>query len=146
MKKIVAAGLALTASIAVAQQPPAPPPGAPPRHEVAMKARAAEDIALLLDLKPAQRPALDAWLAAMPAFGPPMPPRAGEGHAPPEEGAFLERLDAMEKQIGVARSFYGQLDAQQKRRFDALERVRHAPPPGGRMMNRMPHPGGDRPE
>lgn len=164
MKKIIAVGLALTASMSAAQQPPAPPPGGSPRpdpaREAAMKARTAEDMALLLDLKPAQRPALDAWLAAAPAFGPPRPPRPGEDPpadraARPEDMSFLDRLDGMEKQIdaadarrkagfAAARSFYDQLDAEQKRRFDALEHVRHAPP-GGRMM-RMPHPGGEPPE
>ena len=157
MKKIVAAGLALTASISVAQQPNAPPPGGPPQRDAArdaeMKKRSADDIALLLDLKPAQRPALDAYLAAGPGFGPPMPPKPpADRLVRPGEQGFLERLDGIEKQlaaedsrrragIAAARSFYGQLDARQKQLFEALERVRHAPPPRPQMIMRL-HNGG----
>lgn len=157
MKKIVAAGLALTASIAIAQQPQSPPPGRPPQRDAArdaaMKARAADDIALLLDLKPAQRPALEAYLAAGPGFGPPMPPKPPVDRlVRPGEQGFIDRLDSMEKQIAVegsrrragiaaARSFHGQLDARQKALFEALERVRHAPPPRPHMIMRL-HDGG----
>lgn len=157
MKKIIAAGLALTASMSTAQQPQqqrqSPPPGGPQRHDAAMKARAADDIALLLDLKPAQRPALDAYLAAGPGFGPPMPPKSPVDRlARAGEQGFTARLDAMEKQItaedarrragiAAARSFYGQLDARQKQLFEALERVRHAPPPRPQMIMRL-HDGG----
>ena len=165
MKKIIAIGLALTASMSIAQPPSSRPPAPSrpgPAGEAGDKAQTAADIALLLDLKPAQRTALDAYLAAMPAFGPPppRPPRPVEGgpadHPParPEALSFIARLDAMESRIeaddarrkaGItaARSFYGQLDERQKQRFDALERVRRAPPPppGGRVMPPMPHPG-----
>ncbi|MGF7148424.1 hypothetical protein FHS96_002052 [Sphingomonas zeicaulis] len=161
MKKIVAACLALTASIGVAQPPQSPPsPGGPPQrdaaHDATMKARAADDIALLLDLKPAQRPALNTYLATGPGFGPPMPAKPPVDRlVRPGEPGFIERLDAMEKQIAAedsrrragivaARSFYGQLDARQKQLFEALERVRHAPPPRPQMIMRLHHggPGG----
>ena len=114
-----------------------------------MRARHADDVALLIGLRPDQRPALDALLATI------MPPHGerehGEGHAamgdmsaPPavDEGtlarldkmsAHVDRANAEAKQrIEATRKFYAGLTPDQQRRFDALERLHH-----GAMHERM---------
>ena len=144
--------LALPAS---AQQPR--PEGPPGRPDIAsMRAREAGDIALLLGLSAAQRPLLDAFLASGPPphgrFGPPpLDPRAPRMTPPETPPTFEQHLAKMEealasrtaeerRRIALARSFYASLDARQRGLFEALERLRHAPPgpgpfagPGGPM-------------
>jgi len=142
---MLALALAASASLVQAQiRPPMPPGGK------AFDARREEDLALLLDLTPAQKPALEAWLeASRPG------PRGFHPDGPPPATAqtFGERLDDIEKGqaeagaqarawIAAARSFYAQLDPHQRQLFEALERLRPpmgpmhhggpgGPPPGG---------------
>ncbi len=108
------------------------------RADRAGGARRADDLALLLDLKPGQRSALDAFLkAAHPGMG------KGRMGRPPEDAApgatppsFTDRLDRMEaattrhadaarERIGAIKAFYTSLDPHQKQLFDALRRMRH---------------------
>lgn len=116
------------------QAKPAPAPGIrppmPPGGK-AFEARREADLALLLDLKPAQKPALADWLEAPRpgprGFHPDDPPPA----TPP---TFGERLDAMVKVQTeastqgrawiAAATFSAQLDPHQRQLFDALERLR----------------------
>lgn len=110
-----------------------------------MQAREADDIALLLNLRADQRPALAAFLGSM---TPPPPPWVGEGRSaqngpqtmPPKEG-FAQHLDRMTqdtarrsaedmKRIAAARTFYDALDPTQRRAFEALLRLRHGRGPG----------------
>lgn len=107
-----------------------------------MQARDADDMALLLGLRPAQRPALTAFLQSM---VPPPPP--GGDRAPDKEDdaassdGFARHLDRMAadsarrseedtRRIAAARAFYASLDAGQRRAFDAVMRLRHGPGPG----------------
>lgn len=148
-------------SVGMAQAQPRMIERRPPSDMKMFEARRTADLALLLDLKPAQKPALDAFLTST-RHG--RPPEADEeGRAPPPLASvprsFSDRLDAMEKRltesnarrqarIVAARQFYDQLDATQKQRFDALERFR---PPAwggpGRIIHhrRMVAAGGDVP-
>lgn len=115
----------------------------------AFEAQRAADLALLIDLKPAQKAAFDAFIASR------RHDRRGEaddaGGPPPSASgprSFPERLDAMEKRltessarqrarIVAARQFYDRLDAAQKQRFDALDRLRPSPWGGsGRIVHR----------
>jgi hypothetical protein len=140
------AALLLLAAPALAQQTPATPapaaprPGEPPRPDFAkMEAERAGDMALLLELTPVQRPALDAFLrAGRPGPDAPPPP-------PPAPGAadnFLQRLDRMEADharmearfrahIAAAKAFYQQLNPHQRQLFEAMERLQHRPGPHG---------------
>lgn len=106
-----------------------------------MRARHADDVALLIGLRPDQRPALDAFLATiMPPHGerqggegrPPM----GDAAAPSANEGTLARLDKMsahvdranaeaKQRIEATRKFYASLTPDQQRRFDALERLHH---------------------
>jgi len=151
MKPILAALLTVAALPAAAQNTPAPTPGAAPmmRHRDPammqqmmhqMRQRHADDMALLLDLKPAQRPALDAFLKAS-------HPGRGEGrmgHRPegapaadarPTPPSFAERLDRMDQfaarraeaghqRIAAVKAFYQSLDPRQQQLFEAVMRMR----------------------
>jgi hypothetical protein len=153
VKPMLAALLVTVALPAAAQTAPAAP-GAPMMHRdpammqqrhaemqqhfAQMRQRRADDLALLLDLKPGQRSALDAFLKAshpgmaMGRMGRP-PEGAAPGTTPP---SFTERLDHMEaattrhadaarERIGAIKAFYTSLDPHQKQLFDALRRMRH---------------------
>jgi LTXXQ motif family protein len=132
-------------TVAVAQQaPPSPQAGdragwMQARFEefAKMKQRRADDIALLIGVTAAQRPAFDAMLTAMEpphrAWGKDGKPPLGPGAA--DEGT-LARLDHMSAKIdergasekaklATLRSFYAGLTPDQKMRFDALDRLRH---------------------
>lgn len=126
-----------------------------------MQAREADDIALLLNLRANQRPALAAFLGSM---TPPPPPWVGEGRSaqdgpqtmPPREG-FAQHLDRMTQdtarrsaedlqRIAAARKFYDALDPTQRRAFEALLRLRHGRGPGFGPMGQDPiRMGGDGP-
>ncbi|WP_176499673.1 Spy/CpxP family protein refolding chaperone [Sphingomonas sp. HMP9] len=124
--------------------------GPPPEMIAPMQAREADDMALLLNLRPAQRPALTAFLQST------APPAPAHDDARPRPGTapegFAQRLDRMTQdsarrsaddagRIAAARSFYDALDPAQRQAFDALMRLRqgtgpHGPPPP--VMNGMP--------
>jgi hypothetical protein len=106
-----------------------------------MRQRRADDIALLIGLTSAQRPAFDAMLSAMEpphrdwvkGDGRDGKPPMGPGAA--DEGT-LARLDHMSAKIdqrgasakaklATLRTFYASLTPDQKLRFDALDRLRH---------------------
>jgi hypothetical protein len=125
------------------------------QHFADMRKRRADDLALLLDLKPGQRSALDAFLAAShPHMGAGRMGRQPEGAAPPAGAtppSFTARLDRMEAanarhaddaraRIGAIKAFYTSLDPHQQQLFDALMRMRH----GGGMGHggMMRHGGG----
>ncbi|HSI19831.1 MAG TPA: Spy/CpxP family protein refolding chaperone, partial [Sphingomonas sp.] len=165
---------------AAAQTAPAAPAG--PRHDPAlmqqrraemqqhfaqMRQRRADDLALLLDLKPGQRAALDAFLkASHPGMGKGRMGRPPEGAAPgATPPSFTDRLDRMEaattrhadsarERIGAIKAFYTSLDPHQQQLFDALRRMRHGGMGRGGGMGhgggigghmRGGHPGGHAP-
>lgn len=179
LKPILAALLVTAALPAAAQTAPAPD-GAPMMHRdpammqqrhaamqqhfADMQRRHADDLALLLDLKPAQRPALDAYLASS-HHGMGEGPMARRPEGPPnaERAApsFTQRLDRMDeaagrraeaehRRIAATKAFYTSLDPHQQQLFDAMMRLRHGGGErghrgmgGGRM--RGGHPGGPGP-
>ncbi len=109
----------------------------PPRIDVVtLQRREADDMALLLQLRAAQRPALDAFLQS---FAPPpaMPHGDKMREAMPSDGfeQHLQRMTEMTAQraaddtrrIAAARSFYDGLDTKQRAAFEALMRLRHGP-------------------
>lgn len=107
---------------------PAQPPGRAGMH-AETQAERAERLRAILQLRPAQEPALQAYVAALEAahHGMMMDGRA-QGSAPattPERLARMQQMmdrhrSAMTALIDATRRFYGQLDAPQKRAFDAL--------------------------
>ncbi|MEG3083425.1 Spy/CpxP family protein refolding chaperone [Sphingomonas sp. PB2P12] len=138
-----------------------PRDGPPPRIDVArMQAREVDDMALVLALRPDQRPALAAFVQSM--APPPLPLRGGDrgqdrgDDAGPDE-SFTRRLDRMAqdsarrseedgRRITAARTFYASLDPAQRPTFEALMRLRHRPGPLGQMHGRdggppLPPPG-----
>jgi hypothetical protein len=159
LKPMLAALLVTAALPAAAQTAPAAPGAPMMRHDPAMmqqhraemqqhfaqmRQRRADDLALLLDLKPGQRSALDAFLkASHPGMGMGMGMGRGRMGRPPEDAApgatppsFTDRLDRMEaattrhadaarERIGAIKAFYTSLDPHQKQLFDALRRMRH---------------------
>jgi len=163
--------LSLTAAPVLAQTSPA---GRPPRPDAAqrqvrhaeMRMREADDLALLLDLKPAQRPLLDGFLKSA---GPPERSMDGKPAMPPQgatsEPGFEQHIARMEemsarhaaeeaRQLAAVRSFYGTLDPHQKQLFEALMRLRHGMgghggprrgPDGQGGPNGMPHGDGPPP-
>jgi hypothetical protein len=129
------------------------------RHERAMIIRRgderpdqAEHLRAILQLKPAQEPALTAYLAAMHPQGDHdrMAKMRGEGRpkTTPEKLARMEaRMNehqaAMKTRIAATKRFYDQLDPAQKRAFDELPLMMGGP--SGPMMRGMkimhhPHP------
>lgn len=169
LKTLTAAGAALAALslglAAQAQAQPQPGPGAQrPGPEAGrdwrgqrpdpaqMRAQASERMTTVLQLTPAQAPALNAYLDAM---APPAGAREAMGQRRAEMRAMTtpQRLDAMaaqmaERQQAFARRaeatkrFYAQLTPAQQKAFDAMG------PMGGRGMGPMggpmggPHGGG----
>jgi protein CpxP len=115
---------------------PAPQPGAQTEaHERGMMgrrgmdpAKMADHVRAILQLRPAQEPALQAYLAALRPSGDEMQPRGGPGMermTTPERLTMMEqrmarRQAAMRSRTEATRKFYAQLDAGQKRAFDEL--------------------------
>jgi periplasmic protein CpxP/Spy len=112
------------------------------QHE---KARA-DDMAMLIGLRPDQRPALDGFLATM---HPQRPDRMGGGQdgKPGDDAGTLARLDSMsahidrrdaeaKRRIDATRSFYTSLTPDQQKRFDALARLGHEHGFGGHGFHR----------
>lgn len=140
----LAAGAALTIStLALAQ--PSPPPSGPDRQAwmqqriATRQAEISRDLTILLDIKPGQQGAFDAWLAAI--APPPRPHDAATPAGAAEtEPARLDRMAAIAQRraamiqgrIDATRRFYAALDPHQQERFDALMRLRRA----GRAMHR----------
>lgn len=124
--------------------------GPPPEMIARMPAREADDMVLLLKLRPDQRPALTAFLRSM---APPEPPRDDPRPGPDAAPAgFAQHLDRMTQdaarraaeeagRITAARSFYDALDPTQRQAFEALMRLRQGPGPG-RGPGRGPGPHG----
>lgn len=112
-------------------------PAAMQQRHARREARRADEVALLLGLRPDQRPDFDRYLHAVhpPHDGPGDMP-GGAGHKPMAEDSPLpSRLDAMEasidrhdtmakQEITATRTFYASLTADQQHRFDALEDLR----------------------
>jgi hypothetical protein len=99
------------------------------------QAEASRDIAILLDIKPAQQAALTAYLASMAP-----PPREAPATRPAPAQTEPERLDRMsammqrrsarmQTRIEATRRLYAALDSHQQQRFDALMRLRRAARP-----------------
>lgn len=120
--------------------------GPPPAALAERQAREADDMALLLNLRPEQRPVLMTFLRSM------APPPFPSNQSPPPRGASdpartdgtawqLDRMtrDAARRsaedtqRIASLRGFYDALDPAQRRAFDALMRLRHGPAPRGPM-------------
>lgn len=149
----LAAVLALSAAtVAFAQSPSpgGPPPGGMRMMELKRpdpEARA-QRLRDVLQLTPAQEPALKTFLAsqkppARPA--PPAPETRTKALTTPERldrqrERLAERLAEFDRRAAATRTFYAQLSPSQKKAFDAL------PPPGGkhreiRIERRMMDPG-----
>lgn len=154
------AACAATAAIAADPAPQGAPHGHGARPEFAqMRARHADDVALLIGLRPDQRPALDAFLATImpshdeghaPMGDMPMPPAGDEGTLArlDKMSAHVDRANAEAKQrIEATRKFYAGLTPDQQRRFDALERLHHGAMHERMGMMRHGHPeGGHEPD
>lgn len=121
------------------------------------EARKADDIAVLIGLRPDQRPALDHFLAAVrpPRGGPDgMHRPGGQDEASQRDTALPARLDAMaakadqrdamfKQKIAAMRQFYASLTPDQQHRFDALDDLRHDHMHGDHRPMRGGHrPGG----
>jgi hypothetical protein len=131
---IVLTGATLPAS---AQQQPGDRPSMTgvPAESAAREQQRGDDLALVLQLKPSQRPALDAFLkAALRPARPPAERAASRAMAP----GFRERLDQSadlaarqaadaRDRAGAARAFFAQLDARQQQIFEAILRLRQGP-------------------
>jgi hypothetical protein len=142
MKRTLLLLLTLTGPAMAGQQPDAPPA----RPDFAqMRKMEGDDLAVILGLKPAQRPALDAFLNATAPRPPMARPDAHLGFE--QDLAARERgIDAMgaaeHTRIAAARTFYVSLDGRQRQVFEATMRLRHGhggpgpgphgPGPGGR--------------
>jgi hypothetical protein len=107
-----------------------------------------DDLRIILRLRPDQEPALAALMAAS---HPPGPPPGGHLAPMPQAMTTPERLDAMARREGemaarrqqhleAMRTFYAALDPEQRRVFDALERM-HGPHPMAHIRQ-MHGPGG----
>ena len=163
--KLGAAGVAAVIALAAAGASFAqsPPPGGPPpggmrmmRLEGPSPEARAQRLRDVLQLTPAQEPALKAFLLDQKPSGPPAPPQAGaKALTTPERldrqrARMVEHLAAFDRRAAASRTFYAQLTPSQKKAFDAL------PQDGGghreiRVERRMIGPGGppmehDRPE
>lgn len=111
------------------------------------RAEVSRDLAILLEIKPGQQAALDAFLAAKAPE--PRNPGAKPGAAETEPER-LDRMSAMaqrrvarmQARIETTRTFYATLDPHQRQLFDALMRLRqashneHRRPGGGFMAQR----------
>lgn len=113
--------------------------GLPPPDRAARQERQEADLALVLALRPQQRAALHAFVAAEESSMPAGPPHLGaprtRADTPPDFGEMLSRREEAEvaraqddrARIVAIRNFYAQLDAQQQQVFDALWRLRLRP-------------------
>ncbi len=134
---LAGAAFALYAATGVAAfaQPGPPAPGPGPEHMGHMMRHGehrdpAPHLRAILQLKPAQEPALAAFLAAIKPDHEPKAPMAGEHHeggarTTPERLAEMDRhmtehVAAMHTRMDATRRFYDQLDPAQKRAFDEL--------------------------
>ncbi len=120
----------------------------PPRIDVVtLQRREADDMALLLQLRAAQRPALDAFLQSF--APPPAMPRGEKMREAMPSGGFEQHLQRMTemtaqrgaddtRRIAAARSFYDGLDTKQRAAFEALMRLRHGPAVMGPPMMGAP--------
>lgn len=146
----LAAALLVTAAQA---QPPAPTPGQGPRAErmqrldpEAMAARRAEHLRTVLQLRPDQQGALDAYLAALKPQARPdrARPAPGQTLTTPErldrqQAAMRERMARFEQRAAATKRFYAALSPAQQKAFDALK-----PAHGKRGDQRGGRHGGDR--
>lgn len=141
-----AAAIAQPATSGAAVSPPAPShamPHAPSQAERADRLRA------ILQLKPAQEAALQAYVGAsdtahrgmMGGMQSPATPRTTPERLAQMQQLMTQHQSAMTAMIDATRRFYDQLDADQKRAFDALPTmVMHGgmgPMGGGMRMNTM---------
>jgi len=143
-------GLA-TAGASFAQSPP--PGGAPPGAMRMMRAEGpnpearAQRLRDVLQLTPAQEPALKAFLLAQKPPARPTPPQEGAkalttpDRLDRQRTRMVERLAAFDRRAAATRTFYAQLTPSQKKAFDAL------PQSGGghrkiQVERRMMGPGG----
>lgn len=122
---------------------------------LAHQGRREETVSRLLQLRPEQRPALQAFLEAT-------RPHHGHGrdhmvrfehHA--DDRTTLQRLDDMQaraaehkaetdRKVAAIKTFYGQLDAKQKQAFDAMPMLMMVGRMGGPMMIHRPMPAAHR--
>ena len=110
---VIAASAVIAGTAAMAVPPPSPSPSGGDASQTA--AGRADDMTLLLGLRPDQRAALDDYLGAI------TPPPRGAGddrRGPPDQAALQARMDATQR-------FRASLSPDQQMRFDALERLRH---------------------
>ena len=116
---VALAAATLVTGTVIAADPAAPPspPGMDPAQAAASRA---DDMALLLGLRPDQRPALDDFLGNIA----PPPPGDGDRRGPPDGSRMQAMMDAMQ-------SYRATLTPDQQARFDAIERLRHGM--GGHM-------------
>jgi hypothetical protein len=165
---ILAACAVSSAAIAVDQPGTGRPhwdPAAMQQRHAQREARRADEVALLLGLRPDQHPSLDRYLQAVrPSHGGPGDMPNGAAHKPMADDTPLPaRLDAMEasinrhdtmakQRIAATRAFYAALTLDQQRCFDALEdlgvdRMHRAPDGRGGPgeFRRAGGFGGDRP-
>jgi periplasmic protein CpxP/Spy len=133
---VVATAALSVSTVAVAQ--PAPPQGQDRQAWVQQKiaerrAEVSRDLAILLEIKPGQQAALDAFLAATgpESRAPDAEAKPGPAETEPER---LDRMSAMaqrraaqmQTRIEATRTFYAALDPRQRQLFDALMRLRRA--------------------
>ncbi|HEY0315189.1 MAG TPA: hypothetical protein VGC28_02875 [Sphingomonas sp.] len=111
MLAAIAAAMLITGTAIAADPSSPPPPGMDPAQGAASRA---DDMALLLGLRPDQRPALDEFLGKI------APPAPGDGdrRGPPDAARMQEMMAAMQQ-------YRDSLAPDQQARFDALERLRH---------------------
>jgi hypothetical protein len=121
-------------TLAMAQPAPAPGPDRQAWMQQKITERRAEvlrDLATLLEIKPDQQAALDAFLAAAAPEAREARPQANPAETEPER---LDRMSDMaqhraariQARIEAARKFYATLDPHQQQLFDALVRLRRA--------------------
>jgi hypothetical protein len=101
---LAAAGLIAGIASAQTPAPPPPPPGFDPAQAAASRA---DDMTLLLGLRPDQRQALNDFLGAM---------------TPQQDG---DREAMMQARMAATQRFRATLAPDQQARLDALERLRH---------------------
>jgi periplasmic protein CpxP/Spy len=165
---VMMAACAVSGTAMAADRPAAGRPGwdraAMEQRHAAREAKRADEMVLLLGLRPDQRPAFDRFMQSM------RPSREGRDgmhdaamHKPGAEDTPLPaRLDAMEaaidrhdtmakQRIAATRQFYASLTPDQQHRFDALEDLRrdrdhghgHGHRGGWGGFHRPGGPGGD---